>query len=197
MSGVLEVTILGCGSSGGVPRADGEWGACDPADPRNLRSRCSLLIRRRGEGGPEHETTVVVDTSPDFRLQSAGAGVKRLDAVLLTHDHADQVHGIDDLRPYTFRTGAIEAWADRRTLGVLRRRFDYVFATESIYHALYRVREIDGPFTAAGTVAVTPIPPGFSFTACPAPGLPATPSARACAAASIARMMVSWIFTAA
>jgi len=76
MSGLLEITILGCGSSGGVPRADGEWGACNPANPKNHRSRCSLLVRRKGAGA-EHETTVVVDTSPDFRLQSAGAGVKR------------------------------------------------------------------------------------------------------------------------
>ena len=93
----LDFTILGCGSSGGVPRADGDWGACDPAEPKNMRSRCSLLVRRSGEGA-ENETTAIVDTSPDLRLQTANAGAKRLDAILLTHDHADQVHGIDDVR---------------------------------------------------------------------------------------------------
>ena len=129
----------------------GEWGAADPADARNRRTRCSILVEDQGK-------TVLVDTSPDVRAQLLDARVEKVDAVIWTHEHADQVHGIDDLRPYTFRTGAIEAWADRRTLGILKRRFDYVFATESIYHALYRVREIEGPFTAAGAVAVTPIP---------------------------------------
>src|SRR5579872_1700932 len=100
MSAGLEVVILGCGSSGGVPRADGAWGACDPEDPRNRRSRCSLLVRRPSALGPEHETTVLVDTSPDLRLQAAAAGVRRIDAVLYTHDHADQAHGIDDLRAF-------------------------------------------------------------------------------------------------
>ena len=68
MSGTLEFTVLGCGSSGGVPRADGNWGACDPADPRNLRTRCSLLVRRTGEGEADAWTTVLVDSAPDLRL---------------------------------------------------------------------------------------------------------------------------------
>ncbi|CAN5720691.1 MBL fold metallo-hydrolase [soil metagenome] len=152
----MRVTILGCGTSGGVPRlggkgGTGEWGAADPADGRNRRTRCSILVEDEGK-------TVLVDTSPDVRAQLLAARVEKVDSVIWTHEHADQVHGIDDLRPYTFRTGAIEAWANRRTLDILMRRFDYVFATESIYHALYDVREIKGPFTAAGSVAVTPIP---------------------------------------
>lgn len=152
----MRVTILGCGTSGGVPRlggkgGTGEWGAADPGDARNRRTRCSILVEDGGK-------TVLVDTSPDVRAQLLAARVEKVDAVIWTHEHADQVHGIDDLRPYTFRTGAIEAWANRRTLDILMRRFDYVFATESIYHALYAVREIKGPFTAAGSVAVTPIP---------------------------------------
>ena len=101
---------------------------------------------------------MLVDTSPDVRAQLLKARVEKVDSVIWTHEHADQVHGIDDLRPYTFRSGAIEAWANQRTLAILKRRFDYVFETESIYHALYRVREIEGPFLAAGAVAVTPIP---------------------------------------
>ena len=103
MSGVLEVTILGCGSSGGVPRADGDWGDCDPNEPKNARTRCSLLVRRKGEGA---ETTVLVDASPDLRLQTAGAKVNRLDALLLSHDHADQTHGIDDVRAFFIRQRA-------------------------------------------------------------------------------------------
>lgn len=129
----------------------GDWGAADPADPRNRRTRCSILVEDQG-------ATVLVDTSPDVRAQLLKARVEKVDSVIWTHEHADQVHGIDDLRPYTFRSGAIEAWANQRTLAILKRRFDYVFETESIYHALYRVREIEGPFFAAGAVAVTPIP---------------------------------------
>jgi phosphoribosyl 1,2-cyclic phosphate phosphodiesterase len=103
MSGKLEFTILGSGSSGGVPRADGNWGDCDPAEPKNTRTRCSMLVRRPkadSGGDPTAETTIVVDTAPDFRLQAVRAGVKRVDACLFTHDHADQAHGIDDLRPF-------------------------------------------------------------------------------------------------
>lgn len=136
MSGVLEVTILGCGSSGGVPRADGEWGACDPLERKNLRSRCSLMVRRRG-GAPDGETTIVVDTSPDFRLQTALAGAKRLDAVLFTHDHADQVHGIDDIRAFFLRQRArIPAWMDVATETSLMRRFGYIFEGEGGYPAI-------------------------------------------------------------
>jgi len=94
----LEVRILGCGSSGGVPRL-GEgtpyWGNCDPANPRNRRSRCSILVTQRGGDGV---TRLLVDTSPDLREQLLAASVGVLDAVLITHDHADQLHGIDDLR---------------------------------------------------------------------------------------------------
>jgi phosphoribosyl 1,2-cyclic phosphate phosphodiesterase len=135
--GVLEFTLLGCGSSGGVPRADGEWGACDPHEPRNFRSRCSLLVRRRGEG-PAQETTAVVDTSPDFRLQSASAGVKRLDAVLLTHDHADQVHGLDDVRAFFLRQRGqrIPTFMDESTRANLARRFGYIFEGEAGYPAI-------------------------------------------------------------
>jgi phosphoribosyl 1,2-cyclic phosphate phosphodiesterase len=134
VTGVLEVTILGCGSSGGVPRADGAWGACDPANPRNLRSRCSLLVRRQGAG---EETTLIVDTSPDLRLQTIGARVRRLDAILLTHDHADQVHGIDDVRAFFLRQGErIPCHMDRATEASLMRRFGYIFEGEAGYPAI-------------------------------------------------------------
>lgn len=153
-AGILEVTVLGSGSSGGVPRADGAWGACDPTDPRNRRSRCGLLVRRKSaDGGPE--TTVLIDTSPELRQQTAAAGVTRVDAVLYTHDHADQVHGIDDLRAFFLRQRArIPIYADDPTWATLDRRFGYVFRAEGGYSAicdrlpmppLGQPFEIDGP----------------------------------------------------
>jgi phosphoribosyl 1,2-cyclic phosphate phosphodiesterase len=137
MSGALEFTILGCGSSAGVPRADGDWGICDPDEPRNRRSRCSLLVRRRGEAGAGEETTVLIDTSPDLRLQTAGAGVRRLDAVLFTHDHADQVHGIDDTRAFALRNRRrTPCYMDVATQTTLMRRFGYIFRGEDGYPAI-------------------------------------------------------------
>ena len=93
MSGDLTFTILGCGSSGGVPRLGGIWGDCNPDNPKNRRSRCSLLIERSGPGGT---TTVLIDTSPDMRHQLLRENVGELDAVVYTHAHADHVHGILD-----------------------------------------------------------------------------------------------------
>jgi phosphoribosyl 1,2-cyclic phosphate phosphodiesterase len=133
----LEVTILGSGSSGGVPRADGNWGVCDPADPRNRRSRCSMMIRRMSGEGPERWTTAVVDTSPEFRQQTAAAGAKRLDALLMTHDHADQAHGIDDIRAFAQRQRArIPCHVDAATQATLDRRFGYIFHGEKGYPAI-------------------------------------------------------------
>ena len=137
MTSTLEFTILGCGSSGGVPRADGAWGACDPNDPRNRRSRCSMLVRRRATEGADAETTVIVDTSPDFRTQTVSAGVRRLDGVLFTHDHADQVHGIDDLRAFAIRQRRrLACHMDQATHHTLMRRFGYIFHGEGGYPAI-------------------------------------------------------------
>jgi phosphoribosyl 1,2-cyclic phosphate phosphodiesterase len=164
VSAVLEITILGCGSSGGVPRADGEWGVCDPANPKNFRTRCSLLVRRRGEGAdePAPATTVLVDASPELRIQTARAGVKRLDAVLLTHDHADQVHGLDDVRAFFLRQQArIPCWMDAATDSTMMRRFGYIFEGEGGYPAICDRRPIpphgtawavDGP---SGAIPIT------------------------------------------
>lgn len=136
MSDVLEVVVLGCGSSGGVPRADGEWGDCDPANPKNFRTRCSLLVRRKA-ADPRAETTLLVDASPELRIQTARAGVKRLDAVLLTHDHADQVHGLDDVRAFFLRQQArIPCWMDDATTHTMRQRFGYIFQGEGGYPAI-------------------------------------------------------------
>ncbi len=154
MSGTLEITLLGCGSSGGVPRADGDWGVCDPADPRNARTRCSLLVRRKAPEEGE-ETTILVDASPDLRLQTAAARVTRLDALLLSHDHADQTHGIDDVRAFFIRQRArIPCLMDEATWASMMRRFGYIFEGEGGYPAICDARPmpehgpmwmIDGP----------------------------------------------------
>ena len=142
MTGTLEFTILGCGSSGGVPRADGDWGACDPANPRNRRRRCSLLVRRTGEA-PESSTTLIVDTSPDLVSQTSDAGARRLDAVLLTHDHADQIHGIDDIRAFFIRQRArIPCHTDEATAASARRRFGYIFEGEGGYPGIADLKPI-------------------------------------------------------
>lgn len=142
MSDVLEVTVLGSGSSGGVPRADGDWGVCDPEEPKNRRMRCSLLVRRKGEGA-DRETTVLVDTSPDFREQSVMAGIRRLDAVLYSHDHADQSHGIDDVRAFFIRQRArIPAWMDAATRETLTKKFDYIFESQGGYPAILEARDL-------------------------------------------------------
>jgi phosphoribosyl 1,2-cyclic phosphate phosphodiesterase len=122
----LSITILGCGSSGGVPRVASGWGVCDPWNPRNRRRRCSILVRRSGPGGT---TNVLVDTSPDLREQMLDAEVDRLDGVLFTHDHADHTHGIDDLRPFVIQhRRRLDIWADAPTAATLHARFGYVFS---------------------------------------------------------------------
>lgn len=127
----LEIVILGCGSSGGVPRANGDWGACDPANPKNRRSRCSLAVRQHG---PDGVTTAIVDTSPDLRTQVLAAGITHIDGVMLTHDHADQTHGIDDLRTFAYMgRRRVPVWLDAETNATLDRRFGYVFRGEHGY----------------------------------------------------------------
>jgi phosphoribosyl 1,2-cyclic phosphate phosphodiesterase len=121
------VTILGCGSSGGVPRVAAGWGRCDPHEPRNRRRRCSILVERKGEGGV---TRILVDTGPDLREQLIDADVRHLDAVLYTHEHADHTHGIDDLRPLAIQSRSrVDVWCDQRTSDFLNLRFSYVFQT--------------------------------------------------------------------
>lgn len=147
----LEVRILGCGSSGGVPRiAEGEpnWGSCDPQNPRNRRSRCSILVTRKGDRG---KTRLLVDTAPDLREQLLAANVGVLDAVLVTHDHADQLHGLDDLRVATMNAGRmLDLYSDRRGLDGVLRKFGYCFETPpgSDYPPILVAREIPEPFTA-------------------------------------------------
>ncbi|HEY6254885.1 MAG TPA: MBL fold metallo-hydrolase [Xanthobacteraceae bacterium] len=124
----LTFTILGCGSSGGVPRAALGWGACNPANPKNRRRRCSLLVERRNADG--RRTRVLIDTSPDLRGQLLDADVDWLDGVLFTHEHADHTHGIDDLRGlFLHHRRRVDVYLDEATYRVLSRRFDYCFVT--------------------------------------------------------------------
>jgi len=123
----LTLTILGCGSSGGVPRPALGWGRCDPKNPKNRRRRCSLLVERRCAAGGR--TRVLVDTSPDLREQLLDAEVDWLDGVLFTHEHADHTHGIDDLRGlFLHRRRRIDVYLDEPTHQVVYPRFQYCFA---------------------------------------------------------------------
>lgn len=157
--GELRVTVLGCGSSGGVPRLGGKWGDCDPTNPKNVRRRCSLLIERETDGGT---TRVLIDTSPDLRAQLLDANVGLLDAVVFTHAHADHVHGLDDLRQIVFNAGArLKVWADERTQGELLSRFAYAFVQPegSPYPPILDLHPIEGPIDIAGsggTISLTP-----------------------------------------
>jgi phosphoribosyl 1,2-cyclic phosphate phosphodiesterase len=124
----LTITILGCGSSGGVPRVGPSgWGACDPENPRNRRLRCSILVER---GVGEVKTQVLVDTSPDLREQLLRTGVQRLDGIIMTHPHADHTHGIDDVRPLVISMRRrIAMYMDEATSRDVRSKFGYIFET--------------------------------------------------------------------
>lgn len=157
-------TILGCGSSPGVPRINGDWGACDPKNPKNRRTRAALLIEQTGDDGGT--TTVVIDTGPDFRAQMIAAKVKNIDAVFYSHPHADHIHGIDDLRGYVQYTGRrIPIWADALTMERIREGFRYCMETPegSSYPPIVEPRIIDPSLTpiaitgAGGTIVFQPV----------------------------------------
>ncbi|MDA8584810.1 MBL fold metallo-hydrolase [Rhodobacteraceae bacterium] len=155
----LVFTILGCGSSGGVPRVGGLWGACDPNNPKNTRRRCSLLVERVTDTG---KTQVLIDTSPDMRQQLLDAGVVHLDAVAYTHGHADHMHGIDDLRPLVFEQRTrMPIWADAPTQKRLIEGFGYAFVQleGSPYPPILELKNIDGDVVidgAGGKITLTP-----------------------------------------
>jgi phosphoribosyl 1,2-cyclic phosphate phosphodiesterase len=140
----LTLTILGSGSSAGVPRPALGWGACDPKNSKNRRRRCSLLLERSGEGGT---TRVVIDTSPDLREQLIDAEVDHIDAVFLTHEHADQTHGIDDLRSVVLhQRRRIPVYLNRSTADHILLRFSYCFVRppDSDYPPILDQHSIEG-----------------------------------------------------
>ena len=157
--GQLIFTILGCGSSGGVPRLGGHWGDCDPENPKNYRRRCSMLVERESEDGT---TSVLIDTTPDLRNQLLDTGTGRLDAVVYTHSHADHVHGIDDLRMIVFNTRQrLPVWADGDTQNALLSRFGYAFVQPegSPYPPILNMKTISGPFEIDGAGGPIPFRP--------------------------------------
>jgi phosphoribosyl 1,2-cyclic phosphate phosphodiesterase len=126
----VKIRILGCGTSSGVPRIGNDWGSCDPAEPRNRRTRASILAAVGGE-------TMLVDCGPDMRQQMLDAGVGDVDRVIVTHDHADHCHGIDDLRQLMHAKGApVPLHARQHTIDRLRRRFGYAFEGVALYRPI-------------------------------------------------------------
>jgi len=118
----MKITILGCGGAGGVPLIGNIWGNCDPSEPRNRRTRVSIIVE-------EGDTQLLIDTSPDMREQLLKADVKDLSAILYTHAHADHSHGIDNIRSLNWLTGkSIPLYADQATMDDLKHRFAYIFA---------------------------------------------------------------------
>lgn len=158
----MKVTVLGCGASWGVPAIGPDWGRCDPADPRNRRRRCSVLVESRG-------SVLLIDTSPDLREQLIDARVRRIDAVLLTHPHADHLHGIDDLRMVNrLMKKPIPLHADTWTMSEVDRRFGYVLKPalpdKLLARPTLQPHEIEGPFSAAG-LPVVPFAQDHGFSA--------------------------------
>jgi len=148
----MKVTMLGCGPSTGLPAIGPDWGACDPSDPRNRRRRASIAIECRGK-------TVLIDTSPDMREQLLDAHIGRLDAVIMTHAHADHLHGIDDLRSVNrVMRQAIPLYANQKTLREIERRFGYALTPIEpggfFFKPTITPQVIDGPFTVAGLPVV-------------------------------------------
>lgn len=170
----LRVTILGCGSSGGVPRATGDWGVCNPNEPKNRRTRCGLLLQQwRGPAGaPEQATTVLIDTPPELRQQLAAAGPSHLDAILISHDHADQTNGFDDVRAFFIKQRAtLPVWMDAHTKTTFMQRFGYAFQSKGGYPAIVREAghlaplvplTINGP---GGPLEILPIEQDHGFNA--------------------------------
>ncbi|HEV2569475.1 MBL fold metallo-hydrolase [Sphingomonas sp.] len=154
----MKVTILGCGTSSGVPRIGNDWGSCDPGEPKNARRRVSILVE-------SERTRILVDTSPDLRMQLLDAGVGHVDAVIWTHDHADHVHGLDDLRQLYHNAGApIAGFARPATIAVLMRRFDYVFEGADGYPATASLAELPDRLTIGDIEVSTVDQPHGSIT---------------------------------
>ena len=143
----MKIRILGSGTSSGVPRIGNDWGACDPGEPRNRRTRASAIVSTE-------TTTILIDTSPDMREQLLAAGVSRVDAVLWTHDHADHCHGLDDLRQLMHaQNGPVRGLARDATLATLRTRFAYAFEGRGGYRPAVAAEPLPDSFVI-GDIAV-------------------------------------------
>lgn len=151
----MKLTILGCGTSGGVPKIPEYWGACDPGNPKNRRRRASVLIE-------EANTAILIDTTPDLREQALSANMDHLDAVFYTHDHADHTHGIDDLRGFFQNTRKkIPAYGDELTLDVLQQRFSYIFKSQNGYPAICSPRILkENALVRVGDITMQPFEQG-------------------------------------
>ena len=146
-----RVVILGCGTSTGVPRIGNDWGVCDPAEPRNRRRRCSILVEQAG-------TRLLIDTSPDLREQMLANNIDDIDAVVWTHDHADQTHSIDDLRVFAMhKRKKVDVYGDRPTLDALIAKFNYCFVDQRGYNAILKSHEIGLRPFSIGPVEIQPI----------------------------------------
>ncbi|MCF8473545.1 MAG: MBL fold metallo-hydrolase [Emcibacter sp.] len=146
----MNITILGCGTSTGVPRIGGKWGVCDPRNPKNRRRRSSIFVEDQG-------TEILIDTTPDLREQCLDANIARLDAVLYTHDHADHTHGIDDLRAISqMMKRKIDAYGNADTMAVLKRRFNYIFESKHGYPAILNDHIIDENKFYIGEIPIQP-----------------------------------------
>jgi len=156
----MKITVLGCGSSGGVPLVGNNWGNCDPQNPRNRRTRVSILVE-------QGDTVLIVDTGPDFREQALACNLQKLDGVIFTHAHADHSHGIDDLRSVNWLTQKpIPIYADKKTLDDLTTRFDYIFAprkSQLFYRPVINPHEIVGAFSV-GDINIKPFYQNHGYT---------------------------------
>ena len=155
----LRAVVLGCGTSSGVPRIGNDWGECDPDEPRNRRTRVSVIIE-------SPTTRILVDTSPDMRAQLLGAGIADVDAIFWTHDHADHCHGIDDVRQLMHRAGApIPGYARPQTLSLLRQRFTYGFDGRQGYRAIIEGRDLPDALTIGDiSVRCVDMPHGYIYS---------------------------------
>ncbi len=141
----MKLLVLGCGTSTGVPRIGNDWGECDPHNPKNRRSRVSIIVQSNAGA------RLLVDTSPDLRQQLLANGIDRIDGVFWTHDHADHCHGIDDLRPLRYgRSAGIPGFASAETVRRLRSRFSYVFAGQFGYPNIVDLSTLDNLRIHAG-----------------------------------------------
>ena len=156
----MKLIVLGCGTSTGVPRIGNDWGDCDPLEPRNRRSRVSILVENNAGA------RLLVDTSTDLRQQLLANNIDRLDAVFWTHDHADHCHGIDDLRVFRYgRGGPLPGYGSDETVRKLRQRFDYVFAGQFGYPTIVALETLERLRICAGfSVASCEMPHGHTIS---------------------------------